>query len=89
MSEANGVNLTAGFGVNFKEINMQPKLTNLFIGRRGDAATGEQTIRADFSNDRHYEVVIRHPANAEQVAKAMLEMAHMIGRDPLLTPNVS
>jgi len=68
---------------------MQPKLTKLWIGQQGDAVTGKQTIRADFSNDRHYEVVISHPANAEQVARALLQMSSMIRLDPLLTHNIS
>ena len=64
---------------------MQPKLTKLWTDKR--VGTGEQTIRADFSNDMHYEVVIIHPANAEQVSRAMFDMANMIGRYPRLTPN--
>ena len=62
---------------------MEPKLTKLFTGIR--ESTGEQTIRADFSNDRHYRVVISNPANSEQVAQAMMKMANMIGTDPYLT----
>lgn len=65
---------------------MQTKLTKLWTDKR--AGTGEQTIRADFSNDRHYEVVIGNPGNTDQVARAMFNMAHMIGTDPLLTHRV-
>jgi hypothetical protein len=64
---------------------MTPKLTKLWTAERVE--TGEQTIRADFSNDRHYEVVILHPGDAEQVARAMFDMASMIARDPHLVPN--
>ena len=64
---------------------MTAKLKNLWISER--VGTGEKTIRADFDNDRHYEVVIQHPTGAMQVAYALDNMAHMIAHDPNLTPN--
>ncbi len=48
---------------------------------------GEQALRADFSNDRHYRVAIQFPGLADQVAQALLSLASLIGRDPLLVPN--
>lgn len=47
----------------------------------------ETALRADFSNDRHYRVVIQNPGRSDQIATALLELASMIGRDPLLVPN--
>ena len=50
--------------------------------------TDEETaFRADFSNDRHYRVVIPRPWRADQIAQALLDLASMIGRDPHLVPN--
>jgi hypothetical protein len=67
---------------------MQPKLTKLWTDRRAGEWGSEQTLRADFSNDRHYEAVIRLPCEAQQIAEAMIGMANMIARDPHLTHNV-
>lgn len=61
---------------------MQPKLTKLWIGERVD--TEEHTIRADFSNDRHYEVTIRRPADSSMVARALFDLSIMIRKDPHL-----
>ena len=61
---------------------MQAKLTRIWTDIR--VGTGEQTIRADFGNDMHYEVVICRPGGAEQVARAMFDMATMIDRDTRL-----
>lgn len=49
---------------------------------------GEQAFRADFSNGRHYRVVIQRPGNSGQVAQSLLDLASLIGRDPHLVPNV-
>ena len=65
---------------------MIPKLTKLWINE--SKVDGECSIRADFSNDRHYMAVIRRPCEPEQIANALVDMAHMIATDPSLTPNV-
>jgi hypothetical protein len=51
-----------------------------------DDYNGRKSFRADFSNDRHFEVVIGWPHEAGQVAAALLGLASMIGRDPHLKP---
>lgn len=62
---------------------MSPKLTKLWIAEYID---GEREIRAAFSNERRYAVVIARPGNADNVAEAMLQLAHTIRTDPELKP---
>lgn len=62
---------------------MKIEMTNIWL----EKFDGGQAFRADFSNDRHYRVVISHPGRADQVAQALLDLSTMIGRDPLLVPN--
>ena len=57
-----------------------PKLIKLWIG----TVHGQQSVRADFSNDRHYEVVIHRPGHAEHVSDALFRMAEIIATDPHL-----
>ena len=43
-------------------------------------------IRVMFDNGRGYAVTIRHPRVASDVAEALMRLAQMIGRDPILRP---
>ena len=63
---------------------MKIELTKIWL----ENSLNETAFRADFSNDRHYRVVIHFPGNPDQVSQALLELARLIGRDPLLTHNV-
>lgn len=62
---------------------MKIEITKIWL----EEIDGEKAFRADFSNDRHYRVAIHRPGNADSIAQALLGLASMIGRDPLLAPN--
>lgn len=62
---------------------MEPTVTKFWL----DESLGEKALRADFSNDRHYLVVIQRPHGNEQLAQAMIELALNIRRDKHLTTN--
>ena len=57
---------------------MEAKLEKIWMGETAD---GRKTIRIDWSNDRHHEVVIRGFANVDNAKEALLSMASLIGRD--------
>ena len=42
------------------------------------------SIRLDWSNDRHHEIVIQGRCNVDDVVDALLSLARMIGNDPNL-----
>jgi hypothetical protein len=56
-----------------------PDISKLWLDVR--AGTGERKVRADFTNDRHYEVVIDQPGHAEQIAYALFQLGHAIATD--------
>ena len=62
---------------------MQPTLDKIWL----DEFDGEKALRADFSNDRHWRVVIRRPHGNEQLAQALIDLARNIRRDHNLAPN--
>lgn len=54
-----------------------PEITSIWL----EQSTEETAFRVDFSNDRHYRVVIPRPGRSYQVAQALLDLASLIGRD--------
>lgn len=59
---------------------MTLKLTNLFL-HQPKGTTSLLELRADFSNDRHFAVVVQHPGDPDAVRDALLAMASLIGRE--------
>ncbi len=60
---------------------MATKLERVWLG---DGPGGTKSIRLDWDNDRHHEVVIGPVCDADAVREALLQMAHLVGRDPHL-----
>jgi hypothetical protein len=56
---------------------MSPKLEKLWMSK----FDGKKTLRLDWDNDRHHEVVIEAHASADEVRSALLQMAVMIDND--------
>jgi len=56
---------------------MTPVTDNVWLEQYGD----EKAVRADFSNDRHYRRGIQEPHGPEQLAHALMAMAHDIFHD--------
>lgn len=51
-----------------------------------EQSLGKTAICADFSNHRSYQVVIPYPGRPDQIALALVNLAKIIARDPLLVP---
>lgn len=60
---------------------MEPQLEKIW---QGEGLHEMKSIRLDWSNDRHHEVVIRGRGNVDEVVDALLSLARMIGEDPKL-----
>lgn len=58
----------------------QPRMASIRLVEFGC----EKAIQVDFSNDRHYQVVINPPHANEQAGDALMTLAFAIKRDPHL-----
>lgn len=56
---------------------MAPKLERLWMGE----VKGQKTIRLDWDNDRHHEVMISGRADVDRTVEALLQLARLIGND--------
>lgn len=56
----------------------QPRMASIRLVEFGC----EKAIQVDFSNDRHYQVVINPPHGNEQAGDALMTLAFAIKRDP-------
>jgi hypothetical protein len=59
---------------------MEPKLEKIWLGE----VKGQKTIRLDWDNDRHHEVMISGQADVGRTVEALLSLARLIGKDPHL-----
>lgn len=60
---------------------MKPRLEKIW---QGEGPLGMKSIRLDWSNDRHHEIVIQGRGNVGDVVDALLSLARLIGKDPNL-----
>jgi len=51
---------------------------------QGEGFNKMPSIRLDWSNDRHHEIVIQGRGNVDDVVDALLSLARLIGNDPNL-----
>lgn len=60
---------------------MEPRLERIW---QGEGPLKMKSIRLDWSNDRHHEVVIQGNGTVDDVRDALLSLAQLIGKDPHL-----
>ena len=60
---------------------MKPHLEKIW---QGEGPLKMKSIRLDWSNDRHHEVVIQGKGTVDDVRNALLSLAHLVGNDPNL-----
>jgi hypothetical protein len=59
---------------------MAPKLEKIYMGE----VCGQKTIRLDWDNNRHHEVMISGQADVDRTVDALMLLARLIGNDPHL-----
>ena len=60
---------------------MNPHLRKIWQGK---GPNNSKTIRLDWSNERHHEVIIEGAGDVDDVRDALYQLAHLVFNDPNL-----